>query len=1452
MIRSRTAMLLVLAVLLAGSVLGYQVRYSPTPPTNITVSQNQTFMYDFNTTYLSNGSNVTENGVLVRYYMQATNYSNITLNQVNGRLVFRPNNGDVGNETVTYFVRNDSNETNEFRDIKFYVLNINDPPSIVAHAPASPTQTASENDTINLTLNATDPDLQYGDALHVEWYVSSINDTPNSSGVLVQNTSGTNAVLNYTIGFCQAGSMQVLAEAIDKHNTSASYQWNYTVANRNRNITFNGSIENQTYNQAYGLVANFSIWSVFRDPDELECGPLDSNYTFTTNGTHVNVTVNATSGQISFNSSRYWAGNETIVITGSDGASNATSNPFKVHVALVPVPPIAPNLTAQTAFAGARFTLDARFVDYDLPYGDNLSYSLNDTSLFNVSWHNASGNISYARISFVPTNAQAGNYSFDLTAMDTYNLSTSANFTLQVRRNDPPVMPAFSLPNATQGSNYAVAINASDPNGDTITFSTNSSLFGGTYNATIGGYPLPSINSTSALLNLTPTNAQVGNYSIEFVARDTHGALTNYTTNLTIENLNDPPTNLTPSGGTLRAKTDHLLTETVTVADPDFEWGDNVTVTANMSALNLTRMRANGSRWTLSWTPNASDEYRNYTVNLTATDRAGASMSSIVTIRVLPPLPPTITVPIANLTTQATSNYSTGILATDPNGDPLTFSINDSIWSSHASYNGSAAFISATYTGADVGTYPINITVKDPDNMTDSVVVNFTIQPFNLPPVLLDARNITFVRGNTSTYTFHVSDAENNTWAALFEAANLSWLTVTKLNATAFNLTATPNTSEVGFWPARLLLNQTTYPPRNNTYTINITVYDTLRAPQITQTNPAAGGVYNYSENSDHTFSARIDDPNFNTSDTVRYRWTFENKTVGQGQIRNGTTVTLPLHLDYCTAPGGTLNLTATDASNLSATKVWLLTIPNTNRAPYFGEKRFSSDVMRNAASLTYLNGSWTYAGVNVTASKLVQSVSGTNGTVTSPVIDFGIRNGDARARTNLTSVSVVGSGSVYVQLRFGSSPKTIDPSWTNWSAPVPAGSYPGNLSIQTYAQVRYVLAGAGGNRSAVTNSTIHYAFVANQTIKSDVSYQQYYYLDDYFTDPDYVQCGNEPINATVNGEFLLNVSIDPNTRAVGIFTTNVGQETLNFSYSDGQANATSNDITFTIEKNVDTNPIIVPSGGGGGGSSVTPVPIPVKIPEPVPKPLQIITPGTSTMYQNETLTVPITISNTWNSTLTNIHLSADSNNTNVSLKLGSTLIPSLASGTNRTFNLTVASYATYGQYAIKVHARVDDPVYNDTATVLINSIELGKKGNDTYNTKLTFARDLVQSNPRCLELNEQIQKAQGLVQSGSTQEAITLLGDIVSNCRYLLSLDNASLTGQVTSNAPWYRKAWDQTSTQSKVYVGAIVLVNGMLLVLVAAYLFAGRRGARKRAARAEEEPEETTSERRRRSGPL
>jgi hypothetical protein len=75
--------------------------------------------------------------------------------------------------------------------------------------------------------------------------------------------------------------------------------------------------------------------------------------------------------------------------------------------------------------------------------------------------------------------------------------------------------------------------------------------------------------------------------------------------------------------------------------------------------------------------------------------------------------------------------------------------------------------------------------------------------------------------------------------------------------------------------------------------------------------------------------------------------------------------------------------------------------------------------------------------------------------------------------------------------------------------------------------------------------------------------------------------------------------------------------------------------------------------------------------------------------------------------------------------------------------NLTVVSFRTQGRYEIEIKGIVDNPSFNDSAIVLIDSLqkENEKDSEITTKTMITFAKDLLSTNPKCLELNEMLKE---------------------------------------------------------------------------------------------------------------
>jgi hypothetical protein len=200
-------------------------------------------------------------------------------------------------------------------------------------------------------------------------------------------------------------------------------------------------------------------------------------------------------------------------------------------------------------------------------------------------------------------------------------------------------------------------------------------------------------------------------------------------------------------------------------------------------------------------------------------------------------------------------------------------------------------------------------------------------------------------------------------------------------------------------------------------------------------------------------------------------------------------------------------------------------------------------------------------------------------------------------------------------------------------------------------------------------------------------------------------------------------------------------------------------------------NPIEVPINieSTGGGTNTRPLPVP--LPEEVekPKPLQILTPKLVTTYKNATIQIPIVVNNTWNDTLIGITLEAETNATNVSLYLDRIYIPKLNKGESTEVTLYVQNYKSEGHYEIRVTGNVSIPAYRDVATIFINSAEMRSEG-DELESKISFAKDLLSSNPECQELNELLNQAQLELDNNNYVATAKIVDTVLNGCKYLVN----------------------------------------------------------------------------------
>jgi len=218
---------------------------------------------------------------------------------------------------------------------------------------------------------------------------------------------------------------------------------------------------------------------------------------------------------------------------------------------------------------------------------------------------------------------------------------------------------------------------------------------------------------------------------------------------------------------------------------------------------------------------------------------------------------------------------------------------------------------------------------------------------------------------------------------------------------------------------------------------------------------------------------------------------------------------------------------------------------------------------------------------------------------------------------------------------------------------------------------------------------------------------------------------------------------------------------------------------------------------------------LPVEVEKP--HPLQIITPELVTIYANATVKVPIVLNNTWNDSLTGITLKATTNATNVTLYLDKEYFAKLDTGEADTATLLITNYKSEGHYEIRLEANVTNPQYNDIATIFVNSAEMQSEG-DQIESKITFARDLMSSNPECQELNELLMQAQQELNQNNYAASSRLVDDVINGCKYLVSNKSPNIQQP---------KEFIKTFVWKSQYNDYIVIgVFGLLFVIAIYYL--------------------------------
>ena len=258
--------------------------------------------------------------------------------------------------------------------------------------------------------------------------------------------------------------------------------------------------------------------------------------------------------------------------------------------------------------------------------------------------------------------------------------------------NQSPTITSTPITTATVGAAYTYDVNATDPDGDTLTYSLTTKPTGMT------------INSTTGLINWTPTST--GDY--EVTVRVSDGSLfdtQSFTIHVSAE-ADEVPTNQPPtitSTPDTTATVNQTYAHKVNATDPD---GDTLTYSLTTSPAGMT---INSTTGLINWTPTSTGDYE---VTVRVSDGSLFDTQSF-TIHVREESETTNQAPTITSTpdTTATVNqtYAYNVNATDPDGDTLTYSLTTN--PPGMTINSTTGLINWTPTSA--GNYNVTVRVSD-------------------------------------------------------------------------------------------------------------------------------------------------------------------------------------------------------------------------------------------------------------------------------------------------------------------------------------------------------------------------------------------------------------------------------------------------------------------------------------------------------------------------------------------------------------------------------------------------------------------------------------------------------------------------------------------------------------------------------------------------------------------
>jgi len=425
--------------------------------------------------------------------------------------------------------------------------------------------------------------------------------------------------------------------------------------------------------------------------------------------------------------------------------------------------------------------------------------------------------------------------------------------------NRDPVFAPVKDQNLMQDRDFLLQLNASDPDGDSLSWSMDNPLI-----------YISQVSNHTAEITFRPTNDNVGVHRANITVTDPMNRSVTRRVNFTVINVNDPPAlEKIPA---LAATQYKELRYKASASDPDIKWGDVLTFSDNTDIFDIDARTGE-----FSFIP-LEEQVGKHTVKITVTDSAAASATCSFTITVANVNdPPALEMLPAQSALQG-RQFQLKVAAADPDlkSDPtekLRFSDDCPLFN----INNESGLISFTPTNDQIGVWNTNITVTDRGGLSNTTSLTITVLNANDPP------SIEAIPAQTATEEQPFQCQANATDPDLkWGLDNVTFSDDTEL----FNID--PRTGAIAFTPtaAQVGMKRVTITVKDDkgasaSASLDITVVHVNHPPfEVTVRYPADGAKLKEGEAMWLDGTARDPDK----GDTLQYSWFDNDEAIGTGK----------------------------------------------------------------------------------------------------------------------------------------------------------------------------------------------------------------------------------------------------------------------------------------------------------------------------------------------------------------------------------------------------------------------------------------------------------------------------------------------------------------------------------------------------------------------------------------